>query len=159
MKSKVMSSARAADVTKGVQKRGQKVVFTNGCFDIIHAGHVRYLTQAKGLGDFLVIGLNTDESVRRLKGTGRPIVPFTERAYLLAHLSPVDLVVGFSDDTPLKLIKRLRPDILAKGADYTIGQIIGADEVKSWGGTVKRIRLVKGKSTTSLIERIRNGKP
>ena len=155
MKSKICSVKRAAEIVRGWQKHGKKVVFTNGCFDIVHTGHVRYLSQAKALGDYLVVGLNSDESIRRLKGAGRPIMNYADRSYLLAHLTPVDLIVGFPDDTPLSLIKRLRPDILAKGADYSINQIVGAAEVKSWGGQVRRVRLVKGKSTTRILERIR----
>jgi rfaE bifunctional protein nucleotidyltransferase chain/domain len=154
MKLKLASAARAADIVKGLQRKGKKVVFTNGCFDIIHAGHVRYLDKAKNLGDFLIIGLNRDDSVRRLKGKGRPIMPFSERALLLSFLTPVDLVVGFSDDTPARLISRLRPDILVKGADYKPGEIVGASDVKSWGGVVRRIPLIKGKSSSALISRL-----
>lgn len=159
MISKICSANHAAEIIKGWQKKGKKVVFTNGCFDIIHTGHVRYLSQAKRLGDYLVIGLNSDDSIRRLKGPGRPIMNYADRSYLLAHLTPVDLVVRFSDDTPLSLIKKLRPNILAKGADYAIDQIVGAAEVKSWGGQIRRIRLVKGKSTSGILERIRRPEP
>ncbi|MCK5075701.1 MAG: D-glycero-beta-D-manno-heptose 1-phosphate adenylyltransferase, partial [Calditrichia bacterium] len=128
--------------------------FTNGCFDIIHRGHVEYLSQAKELGDFLIIGLNTDESVRRLKGEGRPLVEEQSRAVLLAALEMVDAVILFDDDTPLNLIKNILPDILVKGADYTIEQIVGAKEVLGNGGLVKTIDFVEGFSTTDIIRKI-----
>jgi D-beta-D-heptose 7-phosphate kinase/D-beta-D-heptose 1-phosphate adenosyltransferase len=155
MKNKVVSQTKAADIIIRLHRRGKKVVFTNGCFDLIHSGHAIYLDAAKKLGDFLVVGLNSDESVRRLKGNNRPILSFRERALLLSYLNPVDLVVGFSDDTPLRLIIKLRPDTLAKGADYRTSEIVGAKEVRGWGGKVKRIRLVKGKSTSVIIDRLR----
>lgn len=155
MNRKVVTSKQAAQMCRRLQRQGKTVVFTNGCFDIIHAGHARYLDKARKLGDFLVVGLNRDGSVRRLKGEGRPIMPFHERALLLSYLMPVDLVVGFGDDTPLRLINQLRPDILAKGADYRIDEIVGAAEVKSWGGKVKRVPLVKGKSTSGILRRLR----
>jgi rfaE bifunctional protein nucleotidyltransferase chain/domain len=155
MKSKLVSASHAADIVKKLKRNGKKVVFTNGCFDIIHAGHARYLDKTKQLGDFLIIGLNRDDSVRRLKGKGRPIMPFSDRASLLSYLTPVDLVVGFSDDTPARLINKLRPDILVKGADYKVSEIVGAPEVKSWGGIVRRIPLIKGKSSSVLISRLR----
>ena len=154
MKSKLVSQTEAAAICRRLQRKGMKVVFTNGCFDIIHAGHAIYLDRARRLGDFLVVGLNSDASVKRLKGKGRPISPFSDRAVLLSYLAPVDLVTGFSDDTPLRLIKLLKPDILAKGADYSMSGIVGAKEVKGWGGKVKRISLVKGKSTSGLLKRI-----
>lgn len=155
MKSRIVSIKRAISIRKRLGRR-KKVVFTNGCFDIIHAGHVRFLAQARKLGDFLIVGLNRDASVRRLKGRGRPLMPFADRALLLANLLPVDLVVGFGDDTPLNLIENLRPDILVKGADYALNEIMGAREVRSWGGKVQRLRLVKGKSTSKLIGRLRS---
>jgi D-beta-D-heptose 7-phosphate kinase / D-beta-D-heptose 1-phosphate adenosyltransferase len=154
MKNKVASAARAADIRNRLRRQGKKVVFTNGCFDLIHSGHALYLESARKLGDFLIVGLNGDDSVRRLKGSGRPLMPYKERALLLSFLSPVDLVVRFDEDTPLRLIERLRPDVLAKGADYKHSEIVGAAEVRKWGGRVRRIRLVKGKSTSGLIRRI-----
>ncbi len=154
MRNKVVSAARAADIRSKLRRQRKKVVFTNGCFDIIHSGHALYLEAARKLGDFLIVGLNGDESVRRLKGPGRPLVPFKERALLLSFLSPVDLVVRFDEDTPLRLIEKLSPDVLAKGADYKLSEIVGAAEVRKWGGRVCRIRLVKGKSTSGLIRRI-----
>ena len=155
MISKLYSKSRARARRLKLGARGKKVVFTNGCFDLIHSGHAIYLDKARQMGDFLVVGLNSDKSVRRLKGPGRPIMNFKERAILLSYLSPVDMVVGFDDDTPLDLIKYLRPDILAKGADYKISEIVGATEVKRWGGKVRRISLVKGKSSSNLIKKIK----
>jgi rfaE bifunctional protein nucleotidyltransferase chain/domain len=154
MKTKTVSASKAAEIVKELQKQRKKVVFTNGCFDIIHAGHVRFLDKAKQFGDFLIVGLNRDASVHRLKGKGRPVMPFGERALLLSYLTPVDLVVGFSEDTPSRLINRLRPDILVKGADYKVRDIVGARDVKAWGGTVKRVALVKGKSSSGIISQL-----
>jgi rfaE bifunctional protein nucleotidyltransferase chain/domain len=154
MKTKLVSACRAADIIRKLRRLGKKVVFTNGCFDVIHAGHARYLDKAGKFGDFLVIGLNSDDSVRRLKGKGRPIMPFKDRALLLSYLTPVDLVVGFKEDTPAKLINLLHPDILVKGADYRINEIVGAREVRAWGGVVRRIPLVKGKSSSTIIARL-----
>jgi rfaE bifunctional protein nucleotidyltransferase chain/domain len=153
-KAKLVSASKAADIIKKLRRGGKKVVFTNGCFDIIHAGHARYLDKAKSLGDFLVIGLNSDKSVSRLKGKNRPIMPFKDRALLLSYLAPVDLIVGFGDDTPARLISLLHPDILAKGADYKLNEIVGAKEVKSWGGAVRRIPLTKGKSSSLIISQL-----
>lgn len=135
-------------------RKKKKVVFTNGCFDIIHAGHVRYLKKARSLGDVLVVGLNSDSSVRSIKGETRPIVPQKERAEVLSALECVDYVVVFSDPTPLKLIESIRPDVLAKGADWAAKDIVGGDAVKKEGGRVARITLVKGRSTTNIIRRV-----
>lgn len=135
-------------------RKKKKVVFTNGCFDIIHAGHVRYLKKARSLGDVLVVGLNSDSSVRSIKGETRPIVPQKERAEVLSALECVDYVVVFSDPTPLKLIESIRPDVLAKGADWAAKDIVGGDAVKKGGGRVARITLVKGRSTTNIIRRV-----
>ncbi len=150
---RVLGRAEAAKVTAEARARGLKVVFTNGCFDILHAGHVSYLGEAAGLGDILVVGLNSDSSARGLKGEGRPIVPQEERAALLASLRSVDLVTIFDEPDPLKLIKELRPDILVKGADWAPDEIVGADEVKSWGGRVASVPLTEGLSTTKIITR------
>jgi D-beta-D-heptose 7-phosphate kinase/D-beta-D-heptose 1-phosphate adenosyltransferase len=133
---------------------GEKIVFTNGCFDILHAGHIRYLEDAASKGDRLVIGVNNDDSVRRLKGETRPINILGSRLYLLASLSCVDAVVPFESDTPLDLIKHLHPDILAKGGDYTPETIVGAKEVMAWGGKVEVIPFVDGFSTTRLENKI-----
>ena len=154
MNSKIVTQAKAAGIRERLERQGKKVVFTNGCFDLVHAGHAVYLDAARRLGDFLVVGLNLDLSVRRLKGKGRPILKFKERALLLSYLIPVDLVVGFGDDTPISLIKRIRPDILVKGADYKISEIVGAREVRSWGGEVKTIPLTRGKSTSRIIDNL-----
>lgn len=154
MKSKIVSRKEALTIRENLKRRKKVVVFTNGCFDIIHSGHAVYLDRARRMGDFLIIGLNTDKSVRRLKGKNRPVMDFRDRALLLSYLSPVDLVVGFGDDTPLKLINTLKPDILAKGADYRASEIVGASEVRSWGGRVVRIPLVKGRSTSQIIKKL-----
>ena len=137
-----------------VGKRKKKVVFTNGCFDILHAGHISYIEEARALGDLLVIGVNSDASLRRLKGSTRPIVPQAERMRLLAALEAVDFIVVFEEDTPAALIKELMPDILAKGADYEIHQIVGADTVLEAGGKVERIAFVPGLSTSDIVKRI-----
>lgn len=131
-----------------------RVVFTNGVFDILHPGHVDVLTAARASGDALVVGLNTDASVRRLKGPGRPVRSESERAYVLAALEAVDAVVMFDEDTPLELVLLLRPDVIAKGGDYTVDQIVGAGEVRGWGGEALVIPLTPGQSTTSIIEKL-----
>jgi len=136
------------------KRKGRKIVFTNGCFDILHAGHVRYLKKAKSLGDMLVLGLNSDSSVRNIKGKGRPIVNQKDRAEVVSSLSPVDYVVIFKEPTPIKLIEAIKPDILVKGADWKRGEIIGENFMKSYGGKVARIRLFEGRSTTGIIKRI-----
>ena len=136
--------------------RGKKVVFTNGCFDILHLGHIDYLEKARNLGDRLVVGLNTDESVQRIKGTGRPVVDETARARVIAALAFVDAVVYFGEDTPYELIDQLKPDILVKGNDYLAENIVGADIVMANGGEVLTIDLVEGYSTTNIIHKIKN---
>ena len=136
------------------KRKGNKIVFTNGCFDILHAGHVRYLKKAKSLGDMLVLGLNSDSSVRNIKGKGRPIVNQKDRAEVVSSLSPVDYVVIFNEPTPIKLIEAVKPGILVKGADWKRGKIVGENFMKSYGGRVARIRLFEGRSTTDIIKRI-----
>jgi rfaE bifunctional protein nucleotidyltransferase chain/domain len=138
------------------QKEGKKVVFTNGVFDLLHIGHITYLAKASELGDKLIIGLNADSSVKRIKGEGRPVNDQSNRAALLAALFFVDAVVVFEEDTPLNLITTLMPDILVKGADYSVENIVGAKEVIANGGEVKTINFVEGYSSTSIIEKIRN---
>ena len=133
------------------------VVFTNGCFDILHAGHVSYLEQAKELGDILILGLNSDQSVKRLKGNNRPIIPERQRALLLAALESIDFVILFEEDTPEHLLQRLLPDILVKGGDYDLSTIVGADLIISNGGKVQALPFVDGFSTTNIIENILNG--
>lgn len=134
----------------------QSTVFTNGVFDLIHPGHLTYLAQARELGGRLIVGINSDESVRRLKGAERPIMPQEARAQLLASLFFVDGVVIFEEDTPLKLITRLRPDVLVKGGDYTEDQIVGAPEVRAYGGTVKVLPFVDGYSSTNIIDKLKD---
>lgn len=136
--------------------KGDRIVFTNGCFDILHRGHVEYLQEAAALGDRLVIGLNTDDSVQRLqKGSGRPYNDQDSRAKILAALRLVDAVVLFDQDTPLELIQNIGPDVLVKGGDYTEEQIVGAGYVRANGGEVRSLKLVEGYSTTALVQRIR----
>jgi D-beta-D-heptose 7-phosphate kinase / D-beta-D-heptose 1-phosphate adenosyltransferase len=134
--------------------RGKKIVFTNGCFDLLHVGHVKYLQKARNLGDLLVLGLNSDASIRRLKGPKRPLIGEEERAHLMAALNCIDFVVVFDEDTPLELIRTLRPHILVKGGDYTPEGVVGKDLVESYGGRVELIQFVDGKSTTNVIETI-----
>lgn len=133
--------------------RSSTVVFTNGCFDILHRGHAEYLRAARELGDVLVVGLNADDSVRRLKGPTRPVNPQEDRAYLLASLAAVDAVTLFEEDTPQDLIAALLPDVLVKGGDYTVDTIVGAREVMAAGGRVVVAPLVPGRSTTSILQR------
>lgn len=133
---------------------GKQTVFTNGVFDIIHWGHVSYLQKARDLGDLLILGLNTDASVQRLKGPKRPIVPERERALVLDHLQMVDVVIFFDQDTPLELIRLIQPTILVKGADYTVDTVVGADDVIAHGGRVELIQFEDGLSSSSIIERI-----
>lgn len=135
---------------------GETVVFTNGCFDLLHVGHVRYLTAARNLGDLLVVGLNSDASVSGIKGPSRPIIPEEQRAEVLTALACVDYVTLFSEPDPLRLIETIQPDILVKGADWAEEDIIGADVVKGRGGRVARIQVVPGASTTGIIQRIRD---
>ncbi len=137
------------------QKQGLKIVFTNGCFDILHLGHIDYLEKARNFGDKMVVGVNTDLSVRKLKGESRPINPEYARTRLLAALAFVDAVVLFGEPTPLELIKTLKPSILVKGNDYVVDQIVGAKEVIENGGEVRTIDLVAGYSTTNLIEKMK----
>ncbi len=151
--SRIKSFEEIEKIARNFRQRGKKVVFTNGCFDILHLGHVKYLEEARRLGDMLIVGLNSDESVKRLKGPERPINSQFERAYILAALEFVDYVVVFEEDTPYELIKRVKPDVLVKGADYAGKEIVGSDIA----GEVRLIEFVDGKSTTSLIERIKNG--
>jgi D-beta-D-heptose 7-phosphate kinase/D-beta-D-heptose 1-phosphate adenosyltransferase len=136
-----------------LRRQGRKIVFTNGCFDILHAGHARYLREAAALGDVLVVGVNSDASVRRIKGKGRPLQTAADRAYLLASLACVSYVVIFSADTPSALIQKVVPHILVKGDDWKGKEIVGSDFVRSRGGTVRTIRLLPGRSTTSILRR------
>lgn len=141
---------------ENLRKNYKKIVFTNGCFDIIHAGHVDYLIKAKALGDVLFVGLNSDSSIKRIKGKDRPIISEHLRAFVLDNLKPVDFVCIFDEDTPLNLIKKVRPDILAKGGDWEPNNIVGKDFVESYGGTVKTIPFVYDISTTKIISKIKS---
>ncbi len=156
-----MTDAQASPLEQLVRERagwrraGRTVVFTNGCFDLLHAGHVRLLEQARAQGDVLIVGLNGDESVRRLKGPDRPILPEHERAETLGALESVDRVVIYATDTPAETIAALVPDVLVKGADWGPGTIVGADVVEAAGGRVVRIELVPDHSTTAIVQRVR----
>ena len=145
-----------AQETRRLRLLGKKVVFTNGCFDLLHPGHLDLLTRARSLGDILVVAINSDQSVRRLKGTNRPVFPETERAEILSSLEMVNYVCAFDEDTPLETILAIQPDILVKGADWT-GNIVGSREVEAWGGKVVALPLVEGQSTTGIIERVLHG--
>ncbi len=142
------------DFVNELKAQNKKIVFTNGVFDIIHRGHVEYLKEAKSLGDILVVGLNSDSSVKMIKGDKRPIVSEENRAYVLANLKPVDFVIIFSEDTPHNTIKEILPDILVKGADWAEDKIVGSDIVKQSGGEIKRIKFVENNSSTNIIEKI-----
>jgi D-beta-D-heptose 7-phosphate kinase/D-beta-D-heptose 1-phosphate adenosyltransferase len=138
------------------KRNGQRVVFTNGCFDLLHPGHIRLLEQARALGDALIVAINSDASVRRIKGNGRPVIPEEERAEVLAALEAVDYVTMFDEPTPQSLIARVLPDVLVKGSDWGPDEVVGRAEVEAAGGRVVSIPLEPGYSTTSLIERIRD---
>ena len=152
----LISNSEIKDLVKAAKKDSKKIVFTNGCFDLLHPGHITYLSEAKKLGDRLIVALNTDRSVKRLKGNKRPINSLRHRALQVAALDSVDWVTSFSQDTPLKLIKELEPDVLVKGQDYKIKEIVGSKEVLSNGGQVKTIKLVQCFSTSKLIKKIKD---
>jgi len=154
IKSKIVDRQKAAKIVQQWQTNGDKVVFTNGCFDLVHRGHVEYMAIAANLGQRLVLGLNTDASVKRLKGELRPLVDEQSRAILLAAFEFIDLIVLFDEDTPYELIKAVQPDILVKGSDYKPESIVGYDIVTARGGKVETIDFVEGFSTTKLVERI-----
>lgn len=141
-------------IVSALKEQGKTIVFTNGCFDILHYGHLKYLEEAKACGDILVVGLNSDQSVKRLKGPSRPVNGQLERAYLLCGLKPVDYVVIFDQDTPLDLIKLIIPNVLVKGGDWKANQIVGSDLVIENGGQVKSLLFQDGFSTTNIIEKI-----
>ncbi len=152
---KIKSLPQAKDQVRGWKSQGKKIVFTNGCFDLLHLGHVDYLEKARSLGDKLILGLNSDDSVSRFKGLNRPIQDQISRSRVLAALQFVDLVVFFNEDTPLNLITEIQPDILVKGSDYLAENIVGADVVKRNGGVVKTIEFIPGYSTSKIIEKIK----
>jgi rfaE bifunctional protein nucleotidyltransferase chain/domain len=152
----ILSRNETARKIAAAQRRGERVVFTSGCFDLLHVGHLRGLEQARALGDVLVVALNSDASVRRLKGEGRPIVPARQRAELLAGLECVDWVILFRGSDPSNAIAAIRPDVLAKGGDWALDEIVGRAEVEGWGGRVVRLRELAGVRTSTIIERVRN---
>ena len=154
MKQKLKERKELLEIIKGLKARRKRIVFTNGCFDLLHIGHVRYLEEARGLGDVLVVGVNSDASVRKLKGPQRPILPEEERAEILSGLGCVDYVTLFSELDPLKLITSLHPDVLVKGGDWTKEQIVGREVVERSGGEVVIIPFVGKASTSNLIETI-----
>lgn len=154
MRSKLLTREESLSCRREWQENGQKVVFTNGCFDILHAGHVRYLAAARSLGDILVVGLNSDASVRRLKGPNRPVSSQEDRAEVLCALEVVDAVTIFDEDTPEELINRLLPDVLVKGADWPVERIAGAAAVLASGGSVQTVPLLEDRSTTGIIETV-----
>lgn len=145
----------AVEIRKNWHERDMRVVFTNGCFDLLHPGHVTYLEQARELGDALIVGLNSDDSIRRLKGEERPVNHLQDRAHMLAGLRAVDLVVPFTEDTPIELIRALLPDVLVKGGDYRPDDIVGAAEVREAGGEVIVVPFLDGHSSSNLINKIR----
>jgi len=151
---RVLAAEEAARWRADLREHGRTVVFTNGVFDLLHAGHVDLLERARALGDALVVGINTDGSTRRLKGERRPLMPQADRARVLAALAVVDAVVLFDEDTPAELVRRLEPDVLVKGADYAEDANVGKDTVEARGGRVVRLPLVEGRSTTKIVEEI-----
>ncbi|GAB4363567.1 MAG: D-glycero-beta-D-manno-heptose 1-phosphate adenylyltransferase [Deltaproteobacteria bacterium] len=155
---KIIARKAIRTLCSRLRRRGKRIVFTNGCFDILHAGHAQYLRRAAQLGDILVVGLNSDASVRRLKGPGRPVQRAADRAYLLASLASVDCVVVFAEDTPETLIREVSPDVLVKGGDWRGKEIVGADFVRARGGVVKTIRFLPGRSTSAILDRVSAGR-
>lgn len=158
IESKIICEKDLSNLILKWREENQKIVFTNGCFDLLHLGHVDYLAKAKDLGDRLIIGVNTDSSVKRLKGDNRPLQDENSRLHILAALHSVDAVVLFDEDTPYELIKKIQPDVLVKGADYKIENIVGYDIVTSRGGSVQTIEFIEGYSTTKIEQRILNSK-
>lgn len=153
---KIVSQNVLKRVLRKLKAGRKRIVFTNGCFDLIHVGHVRYLKRAKQMGNVLILGLNSDKSVRKLKGPSRPIISQGDRAEILSALEPVDYVVIFDELTPLELIRRIRPDVLVKGSDYKTSQIVGGDFVQSQGGRIKTVPFVKNKSTKNIMQTVIN---
>jgi len=157
-KDKLKTLKKLKNIRANLKSRGLRVVFTNGCFDILHLGHIKYLQKARSSGDRLIVGLNSDASVRKIKGKGRPIFSQKARAVVLASCEYVDYVVGFSENTPLRLIKAIKPDVLVKGADWQKDKIVGKHFVASYGGKVVRANFIKGYSTSSIIAKIKKVK-
>lgn len=156
---RVIARDHVGRFVEGQRLSGRKVVFTNGVFDLLHPGHIRYLQQARALGDVLIVGVNADASVRRNKGSDRPLTRDVERAEILAALASVDAVVIFDEDTPDAIIKAVQPDVLVKGADWAADRIVGRDTVEARGGRVVRMPVEQGYSTSSIVDRIRNAAP
>jgi D-beta-D-heptose 7-phosphate kinase/D-beta-D-heptose 1-phosphate adenosyltransferase len=156
MDEKILSRDRAAEVRARLRAEGRALVFTNGCFDLLHVGHVRYLRQARSLGDALIVAINSDRAVRELKGAGRPVMPVDERAEVLAALEAVTYVTVFDELSPRQLIAKLLPDVLVKGGDYALSEIHGREEVEAAGGRVVALPFVDGASTTDIISRIKD---
>lgn len=154
IQAKIQGREALTEVRKQFSQQNKTLVFTNGCFDILHRGHVEYLQQSRMMGDALVVGLNSDDSVTRLKGKGRPLLPQEDRAFLLASLSAVDFVCIFEEDTPLELIEAIRPDVLIKGGDYQVHEIVGREVVEGHGGKVVTIPLIPNRSTSDIIRKI-----
>ncbi len=150
--SNIKSRKEIKEIRAQLKKEGKKVVFTNGCFDLIHSGHVDYLIKAREMGDVLILGLNTDSSVKRIKGNNRPILKQNERAFILSNLKPVDYVTFFEEDTPAEIINDLIPDVLVKGADWAMDKIVGREVVEANGGKVKTIKFVNDQSTSKIIK-------
>ena len=154
MTDKIKTQDELKPILYKLKKEGKKVVFTNGCFDILHVGHIRYLKEAKGYGDILIVAVNSDLSVKSIKGDKRPIVSQSERAEVVAALEMVDYVIMFDEDTPYNIIKKLQPDVLIKGGDWTVDKIVGRDIVEARGGKVIAIPFIEGASTTGIVERV-----
>ena len=151
---KIISTTSLKRKVRRLKQAGKRIVFTNGCFDILHYGHVKYLQDARRKGDYLVVAVNSDSSIKKIKAKNRPVIGQSDRLKTVAALASVDFVVLFNEDNPLRLIKAIKPDVLIKGADWDKRKIIGADFVKSYGGKVLTVNLVKGRSTSALIEKI-----
>ena len=152
----IKSRQEVLAIRAALKNEGRKVVFTNGCFDLIHSGHVDYLVKAKEMGDILILALNTDSSIKRIKGNNRPILKQDERAFIVSNLKPVDYVIFFEEDTPAKIIEEIIPDILVKGADWPIENIVGREVVEANGGEVKTIKFVNDQSTSNIIKIIKD---
>jgi len=154
IKHKIISGDQITSLLKALRDEERRIVFTNGCFDVIHQGHINYLSQAADLGTFFIVGLNTDDSVKRLKGEGRPVQDETARAIIMAALEMVDAVILFDEDTPFELINLVKPDVLVKGGDYKAEEIVGYDIVSSYGGRVVTLGFLEGHSSSSIIEKL-----
>ncbi len=152
--SNIKNTNELAEIRKELKLQNKKVVFTNGVFDILHAGHVDYITKAKAKGDILIVAVNSDSSVKKIKGELRPIVPQAERAFIISSLKPVDYVVIFDEETPYEIIKKIIPDVLVKGSDWSVGNIVGRDIVETNGGKVETIEFTNDRSTTNIIKTV-----